>query len=168
MYGLSSRGMGGVEVLPTVMLPIGISTGTPYHCEYTMNWLVNPRCWQYSPSTWASMIAGNLAAPPAPTGAALTTPPASGADAAALAQSLANQQLVAQNAIDAAQVQSSGLDVASSAIVDTADAAAAAAKAAADSLLNPGGLSLMVWLALGLGVFGIVAFGGGSARRYGR
>jgi hypothetical protein len=70
---------------------------------------LNPSCWG---TIWGSMTgstapASSVAPPPAPTGAALTTPPASEADAAALVQSIANQQAVAQRALNAGQVQSS-------------------------------------------------------------
>jgi hypothetical protein len=70
---------------------------------------LNPSCWE---TIWGSMTgstapASSVAPPPAPTGAALTTPPASEADAAELVQSIANQQAVAQQALNAGQVQSS-------------------------------------------------------------
>lgn len=68
---------------------------------------LNPSCWGQIWSSMTGSTASSVAPPPAPTGAALTTPPASEADAAALAQSLANQQAVAQQALNAGQVQSS-------------------------------------------------------------
>ena len=82
-----------------------------------------------NPSCWGSTPASSVAPPPAPTGAALTTPPASEADAAALVQSIANQQAVAQKALNAGQVQSSILDTvlggASSATTAVTDAVTA-------------------------------------------
>jgi hypothetical protein len=83
----------------------------------------------------------------------LTVPPASGEEAQATVDALLDQQLRDQQALNAAGVQSSWLDRASSQLV-----------AAGDSLSSP-------WLllgALGLGVFALVAVGGGSPRRYGR
>src|ERR1019366_3000909 len=77
------------------------------------------------PCMWAAIFGysnSEIGVPPAPTGAALTTPPASGQSAAELAQSLADQQLAAQKAINAAGVQSSIADQAASGIVDTANA----------------------------------------------
>ncbi len=93
----------------------------------------------------------------APTGDVLTVPPASGEQASATVQALIDQQMIDQQSLNAAGVESSVLDRASSAAVSTGAALAA-----------PGGVSWLVWGALGLGVFALVAMGGGSPRRYGR
>ena len=113
------------------------------------------------PCMWAAIFGysnSEIAVPPAPTGAALTVPPASGQSAAQLAQSLSDQQVAAQQAINAAGVQSSLADQAASGIVDTTNSLT-------DSLT-----SLLPWIlgAAGLLVFGMVTMGSGSARRYGR
>ena len=93
----------------------------------------------------------------APAPADLTTPPASGADAAALQQQLADQALANQQAINAAGVQSSVLDQLSIGIVS-----------AGDALSAPGGISWWVWLGLALGGFALATVGAGNPRRYGR
>lgn len=102
-----------------------------------------------------------IGVPGAPTGSALTLAPANEADAAAAAQVLANQQLSAQQQLNAAGVVSSPFDAAASGIVDTA-------AAAGQALLSPGGVSWWVWLAGGIGILALVAAGGGRPRRYGR
>src|SRR5271157_289030 len=94
-------------------MPYGLQRGlgvTTYECEAIQN-SIDPMSAHVSlPCMWAAIFGysnSEIAVPPAPTGAALTVPPASGEDAAALAQSLADQQLKAQQAINASGVQSS-------------------------------------------------------------
>jgi hypothetical protein len=110
---------------------------------------------------WAAIFGysnSEIGTPPAPTSSALTTAPASGADASALTQSLSDQQVAAQQAVNAGGVQSSLVDQASSGIVDTASAVTGTLTTALPWILG----------AVGLLVFGMVAMGGGSARRYAR
>ncbi|HXU76433.1 MAG TPA: hypothetical protein VN794_07685 [Methylomirabilota bacterium] len=100
-----------------------------------------------------------IGTPPAPTGKVLTTPPASESDAQAAVDALLNQQLEAQKELNAAGVESSWVDRAASVVEDTADD------------LNPlkaGNTNWLLWGAVGLGVFALVAISGGSPRRYGR
>jgi hypothetical protein len=107
----------------------------------------------FTPVCWTALTPSTVAPPRAPSGDVLTVPPASGEEAQATVDALLDQQLRDQQALNAAGVQSSWLDRASSQLV-----------AAGDSLSSP-------WLllgALGLGVFALVAVGGGSPRRYGR
>jgi hypothetical protein len=84
----------------------------------------------------------------------LTVPPASGADAQATVDALLNQQAANQQAIDAAQVSSSWVDT----LIGNTSAVAT------------GAASSLSWILglVGLGVFALVAVGGGSPRRYGR
>jgi len=145
-------------------MPYGLNRGlgvTTYECEAIQD-SSDPMSAKVSlPCMWAAIFGysnSEIAVPAAPTGTALTTPPASGADAAALAQSLSDQQVAAQQAINASNVQSTWLDQLSSGIVDDV----------INPLTNPGGLSWLVWGAIGIGVFAVVAYSGGSARRYGR
>jgi hypothetical protein len=82
--------------------------GAATDCITLGGWFTNSDCWGHSIPYWQQMATPGgtgLAPPPAPTGPALTVPPASGADAAALVQSLTNQQLAAQQGSNAAQVQ---------------------------------------------------------------
>lgn len=67
-------------------------------CDLSQGWILNSVCRQ-------KVFNGpSVAPPPAPTGAALTVPPASGADAQALVDSLVNQQMTSQQALNASQV----------------------------------------------------------------
>ena len=147
-------------------MPYGLKRGlgvTTYECQAIQD-SSDPMSAKVSlPCMWAAIFGysnSEIAVPPAPTGAALTVPPASGADAAALAQSLSDQQIAAQQAINAQGVQSSLVDQASSGIVDTANAVT--------GTLSAGLSAALPWIlgAAGLLVFGMVAMGGGSARRY--
>ena len=113
-----------------------------------MGGIWNPTCWQtINPPSPVAPVGS-------PTGSALTVPPASGTDAQATVDTLVNQQLVDQNALNAGAVTSSWWD----SITGAAGAAAT------------GATSYLPWIlgAAGLLVFGFVAFGGGSARRYGK
>jgi hypothetical protein len=85
----------------------------------------------------------------------LTVPPASGAEAQATVDALLNQQLEAQKAANAEGVTSSVFDQAASSTL------------AAGQVIT-GSIPWLLIGALGLGVFALVAVGGGSARRYGR
>ena len=114
--------------------------------------IFNPFCWQTVTPPSA------IAPPGAPSGDLLTTPPASGEQAQATVDALVNQQLLDQQALNAGAVQSSWWDELTG---GTYGAAAGAAS---------GLTSYLPWIlgAVGLGVFALVAMGGGSARRYGR
>jgi len=145
-------------------MPYGLKRGlgvTTYECQAIQD-SSDPMSAHFSlPCMWAAIFGysnSEIGVAPAPTGAALTVPPASGTDAAALAQSLSDQQVAAQQAVNAAGVQTNVLDQAASAIVDTTTSLT-------DSLT-----SALPWIlgAVGVGIFALVAFGGGSARRYGR
>jgi hypothetical protein len=83
-------------------------------------------------------------------------PPASAADAQATVDALVNQQLVDQQALNAGAVQSTWWD--------TLTGNTAAAGSGVSNLLS----TAFPWILAGLGVFAMVAMGGGSARRYGR
>ena len=109
------------------------------------------------PACWAPVdkpVISTIAPVGAPTGDVLTIPPASGEDAQATVDALVNQQMVDQQALNAQSVTSSWWDSL------TGGTYAAAA----------GVTSYLPWIlgAAGLLVFGFVAFGGGSARRYGK
>ena len=114
--------------------------------------ILNPSCWQ------TVTPASSVAPPPAPTGDVLTVPPASGEEAQATVDTLLNQQLTDQQTLNAGAVTSSWWDSL------TGGTYAAASDAAS------GVTSYLPWILGGVGllVFGMVAFGGGSARRYGR
>lgn len=108
--------------------------------------------WRY---IWSGCPDSSAIAPPrAPAGPLLTQAPASAEAAQAAVDALLNQQLVDQQALNAAAVQSSALDLA-------AGAAASAGEAVAAPFSVPG----WVWLA-GAGVAGIVllSFVGGRSR----
>lgn len=87
-------------------------------------------------------------APPpvgAPSGPDLTVPPASGQTAQATVDQIISDQAAAQ------KVQASGFF------------------SSLNSVVNPaGGTNWLLWGAVGLGVFALVAMGGGSPGRYGR
>lgn len=139
MYSLRQSGLGAVDLFGQRCVPV----------------VGDPSC--PAPSWWMSLWGltdTSVAVAPAPTGSALTVPPASGVDAQATVDTLLNQQLVAQQAANAQGVQSSALDLAASGVV-------AAANAIAPSFP-------WLLLALGLGAFALVTLGSGSARRYGR
>jgi hypothetical protein len=94
----------------------------------------------------------------APTGSALTVPPASGADAQATVDALVNQQMIDQQSLNAQGVTSSVSDI----ILGSGGAAVSAISSAASSVP-------WVWIGVGLAfIFGASALGGGSPRRYGR
>lgn len=145
-------------------MPYGLNRGlgvTTYECEAIQNSMDPMSAHVSLPCMWAAIFGysnSEIAVPPAPTGAALTTPPASGEEAAALQQSLADEELRRQQAINAAGVQSSLWD-------EIAGGTYAAGSGVADTLS-----SALPWIlgAVGVGVFALVAFSGGSARRYGR
>lgn len=137
-YGLN-RGMGGLTPDQLAQCDASFLGG-----------IWNPTCWQpiNPPSTVAPVGA--------PTGDALTVPPASGADAQATVDALVNQQLVDQNALNAPSVTSSWWDSLTGGTYATASSAAS------------GLTSYLPWILGGIGllVFGMVAMGGGSPRRY--
>src|ERR1017187_7026237 len=94
-------------------MPYGLNRGlgvTTYECEAIQNSMDPMSAHVSLPCMWAAIFGysnSEIGVPPAPTGAALTVPPASGQSAAELAQSLSDQQVAAQQAINAAGVQSS-------------------------------------------------------------
>jgi hypothetical protein len=150
-YRRNRRGMG---IAPPQCAQGAFTCGPKTDCSDSWNWTFAPACWSQSPGAWA-LQAGAVAPPPAPTGDVLTVPPASGADAQATVDQLVNQQMIDQQAHNAAGVTSSVSDV----ILGSGGAAIAAAAPAVPWL----------WIGLGvLGVFAATAIGGGSPRRYGR
>jgi hypothetical protein len=78
----------------------------PQDCTALSGWFMNSACWSNSIPGWQAALGvqPGSAPPPAPTGAALTVPPADAQQAAALVQQLSNQQVIAQQAADAGQV----------------------------------------------------------------
>lgn len=107
----------------------------------------------FDPSCWSALVPSTVAPVGAPTGSVLTVPPASGVDAQTTVDSLVNQQLTDQQSLNATAVQSSALDQAASGVV-----------AVGSAVTSP-----LMWIGLiGLGVFALVAMGGGAPRRYGR
>lgn len=122
----------------------------PGRTEWLGYWIDTPRelaCKTFNPTP--------IGVAPAPTGTALTVAPASGEDAAALQQSLADEALRRQVELNATGVHSNPIDQLSTSVVETGSAIASL----------PWG---MIAAAVGVGVFALVAVGGGSARRYGR
>jgi hypothetical protein len=78
-------------------------------CVTLGGWLTNSSCWGHSIPYWQQMMTPGQssvgsAPPPAPTGSVLTTPPASGAEAQATVDQLLNEQMAAQQAVNAQQV----------------------------------------------------------------
>jgi hypothetical protein len=141
MYGLSSRGFGAVDLFGQRCTPIAGDPSCP------------------APSWWMSLWGitdTSVAVAPAPPQSVWTVPPASGVDAQATVDTLLNQQLVNQQTANAAGVQSSAVDQAASAVVDTASGVG--------SFLS----SPWLWGLLGLGAFALIAVGGDQPRRYGR
>jgi hypothetical protein len=122
--------------------PLGPCTG--------MARIFDLHCWGLFPAPQS------VAPPQAPTGDVLTVPPADGEQAQATVDALINQQMRDQQALDASRVTSSWVDRFATSAVEANDAVTFA------------GISPLVWIAAGLGVVAMVAFGGGSPRRYGR
>lgn len=160
MYRLRNRGIGDV---------LNPTAGTALDCGLFAGGVFNKACWCLQwPSlcSQADYVAARALADPsvyaaiqqpppvgAPTGAVLTTPPASGEQAQAQVDAILAQQVAdwqAQNMGTMQQTQS-GLD-----------------QFAADFKVATAGISWWIWLAGGLGVFALVAVSGGSPRRYGR
>jgi hypothetical protein len=86
----------------------GMSAATD--CLTLGNWLTNSSCWGHSIPYWQQMAtpgqsAPGSAPPPAPTGAVLTVPPASGAEAQQTVDTLLNAQMASQQAVTGGQVQ---------------------------------------------------------------
>ena len=144
MYRLSGLG---------ATLPTGTAATTAACAGEFAGGFFDPSCW------WASIFpdpVSTVAPPPAPTGAALTTPPADAASAAALAQSLADQQAIAQQNLNATQVLSTWWD--------NLTGGAAQAGGGLSNVLS----GALPWIIGGVAIFAVVAAGGGSPRRYGR
>lgn len=112
----------------------------------------------FTPVCWTRLQSSAVAPVGAPTGDVLTVPPASGEEAQATVDALVNQQMVDQQALNAQSVTSSLWDTLTG---GTYGAAAGAASGIGSSL---------PWIlgAVGLGVFALVAIGGGRPRRYGK
>ena len=143
------------------------TAGTALDCGLLAGGVFNKACWCLS---WPSLcsdsdyraayalahpeVYATLQPPPtvgSPGGGALSTPPASGAEAQVVVDDLIAQQNTAwqaQNAATLAQTQAN-LD---------------AIPVPSSSFSMP----LWLWLAIGAGVLGLAAVGGGSPRRYGR
>jgi hypothetical protein len=146
-YRVKSRGVG--SILPAED-PTGIASSDWANCRGWSSYL-NPGCYFTGPKKVVGV-------PGAPTGTDLILPPASGEDAAALQQAMADEAMRQQQQIAAAQVQTNVLDQAASVVVDTGDVLST----------GPGGLSWWLWGGLALAGFAVVTLGGGSPRRYGR
>ena len=141
MFVRNGRGMGqAAAVVPAT------------ECATFGSWLMDSACWGHSIPYWQQIATpggSGLAVPQAPTGSVLTTPPASGADAQATVDALLNEQLAAQQATNAAQVQP---------VTDV--------YSVADSVVNAGsslasGFSVPWWAwAVGGGIFLVAAIGG--------
>jgi hypothetical protein len=113
----------------------------------------------FSANCWQTVAPqSSVAPPPAPTGDVLTVPPASGEEAQATVDTLLNQQLADQQALNAGAVTSSWWDSL------TGGTYAAASGAAS------GFTSYLPWILGGIGLIVVMGgfAGGGSARRYGR
>lgn len=130
-----------------------------YDCASPLLWYLSSSCWSQPAAAWAGQMPTAVAPPRAPTGPVLTIPPASGADAQQTVDDLLNQQMIDQQAKDAAGVTSSWWDK----VVGSPAAAVDAAGNLIPSSVPWG------WIAAGFGVLalGVVAVGGGSPRRYG-
>ena len=124
---------------------------------------LNPSCWGMIWDSATGGTAPSVAPPPAPTGTALTTPPASEADAAALVQSIANQQARAQQALNAGQVQSSVSDI----VLGGASTAIPNIPTVTDLLPTVTDL-FGSWWVIGALVIGAVVFAGAATARGGR
>ncbi len=129
------------------MYGLGSLTLAQWHDCHDHWWgILQPACYQPLDDT------PQVVAPPgAPSGSVLTVPPASGADAQSTVDALLNQQLRDQQKLDAAGVS----------------------PVWTPSIFPEGtqGLQTLPWGWLGvagLAIFGLVAVGGGSPRRYGR
>jgi len=143
MYRLRNRGLGAVDIFGQRCSPGDVGFNDPT-CPAPQWWM---KMWGLKDTS--------VGVAPAPPVEVWSKPPASGEEAQATVDALLNQQLEAQKAANAEGVKSGWIDEAASEVV-----------AAGESLT-----SSMPWLllgAVGLGVFALIAVGGGSARRYGR
>jgi hypothetical protein len=141
MYVRVNRGIGAVNIFGQRCTPGDQYTSVAGDVCPAPQWWMN--LWGITDTS--------VAVAPAPTGDALTVPPASGEQASALVQSLSDQQLVAQQAANAQGVTSSWWD--------TVTGGAYSATA--------GGMPTWAWIALaGLAAFAL-ATAGASPRRYG-
>lgn len=162
MYRSIFQGMGDV---------LNPTAGTALDCGLFAFGVFKPECWCLSYPSLCSKsdytaaytlahpeVIAPIQAPPtvgAPAGSELTVPPASGQAAQQTVDELLAQQAAdwqAQNAATIAQTQAN-LDQVG---------------AQYDAITASSGIPWYWWLAGGLGVFALVAMGGGSARRYGR
>jgi hypothetical protein len=112
----------------------------------------------FTPVCWTRLENSPVAPVGAPTGDALTFPPASGEEAQATIDALVNQQMLDQQALNAQSVTSSWWNTLTGGTYGAASGAASGVASALPWILG----------AVGLGVFALVAIGGGSPRRYGR
>ena len=164
------HGLAAVSDLPTVF-------GSPYHCEYAQNWIVNPECWQYSTTAWSQIVQFGL-----PTSAVIAPPPAVSAAYGTVA---APYDCTAN---PAGNPSCPGYDAAVAASIAAGNAQTKANISnffSEQPSVGPGCTgqyqdangdwqcpsSTTNWLLYGgiaLGVFALVAMGGGSPRRYGR
>jgi hypothetical protein len=140
----------------------GLGTAPPgiYDCSGSISWYLNAHCWGQTPEQWAAQYSSQLspiAPPQAPTGSVLTTPPASGEQAQQTVQDIINQQMIDQQAKNAAGVTSSTTDQ----ILGAGGAAVSAAGDAASSVMSVPG---WVWWALG-GTAGFLVLTATAGRR---
>ncbi len=144
-------------------------TAAEFCSQGRWNWLADANCWSKPLAQWQTEFASTYTkVPPAPIN--LTLPPASGADAAAQVQALADAQMRAQQAADAAGVDTNAVDQAASAIVGAGDALNPANWKLPS--LPPFSLPDIPWGTIAIVgvvvVIGLAAIGGGMPRRYGR
>ena len=175
MYRLS--GMGDMA---SDRASAGHIVGDVTACDIPVVSWFNWDCWQRAGRAAGNLIYGQappvkvLATPPVPSGAygeqALPAPgsgggvtlPTTGTPDDVISAAV-NQQMTDQQAIDASNVQGSWVWDLEGAAANAGDAAANAAKKAAESAMSP-----WLWLGLGLGAFALVAVAAGGPRRYGR
>lgn len=134
---------------------LGIVGGPLTQCDVPVAAWFSGECWSRA---WDGLFGpkiSSVAPPQTPTGAVLTTPPASGEEAQATVDALLNQQLREQQALNAAGVTSGVFDTAASGVVSAGNVVSEA-------------IPWVLFGAIGLGVFALVAISGGSPRRYGR
>lgn len=148
-----SRGMGIVQP-PNCAQPWCIPGKTD--CSTWWGFFTSPQCATMLPSDWAKLGAA-VGTPPAPTGAALTVPPASGEQAQQLVDQLTAQQMAAQQAANAAQVDTTVESQVGGTIYQAGQTAGDVGTAVANALPS---LNTVVLLgAAGLGAFLLIKFG---------
>ena len=156
MYAVR-RGLGGIVSLTPQAISNCAGGGFKYYFD--------PLCWEYSPSAWNEMAAfqqSNIATmpvAPAAIPAAYTSVAPSVDDAAQQESDVLNAAALQTQANDLAASQNQGVVCGSGELLSEGGVTCYA----------PASTNWALWGALALvGVFGVVALSGGSARRYGR